>query len=124
MSRFLRFAIAGGVGFLADAAMLWLLLLGTPIGPFAARLLSIAFAMGVTWVLNRNMTFAPSSRGALAEGARYGGVGIVGAILNYVVYSGLLLAFPGLPPHAALVVASGAAMILSYLGYSRLVFDR
>jgi putative flippase GtrA len=124
MSRLLRFALVGGIGFLADAAMLALLLAATPLGPFAARLASIAFALCVTWVCNRTATFRPSARGLLREGARYGGVGIATSVCNYLVYSALLLAVPATPPLAALVVASLAAMALSYLGYSRLVFDR
>lgn len=124
MNRILRFALAGGVGFAADAAMLALLLAATPLGPFLARLVSIGFALLVTWQFNRHLTFAPSSRGVISEGARYGGVGVSTSIVNYLVYSGLLLALPGLPPLIALAAASLAAMALSFLGYSRLVFDR
>jgi putative flippase GtrA len=124
MSRISRFILAGGVGFVADAAMLALLMAVTPLGPFLARILSIGFALAVTWLLNRHLTFAPSSRGTAIEGARYGGVGVVSSIANYLVYSALLVALPDLPPLAALAVASLAAMVLSYLGYSRLVFDR
>jgi len=124
MSRFLLFAIVGGVGFLIDAGVLSLLLWATPLGPFFGRLVSIACALAVTWLCNRTLTFGPSDRGALHEGARYGGVGIASSILNYLVYSGVLLAVPATPPLAALVIASLAAMIFSYLGYSRLVFDR
>jgi putative flippase GtrA len=124
MSRILRFAIVGGIGFVADAAMLALLLAGTPLGPFVARLASIAFGLAVTWLCNRTLTFQPSSRGMLREGARYGGVGVTTSVVNYLVYSVLLLALPWMPPLVALVLASLAAMALSYLGYSRLVFDR
>jgi putative flippase GtrA len=124
MSRILGFVIVGGLGFVADAALLALLLAVTPLGPFTARLLSIGFALGVTWLCNRSLTFRPSGRGMLREGARYGGVGVATSILNYLVYSGLLLAVPSMPPLLALVLASLAAMVLSYLGYSRLVFDR
>jgi putative flippase GtrA len=60
----------------------------------------------------------------LREGARYGGVGITTSLVNYLVYSLLLLAMPWMAPLLALVMASLAAMALSYLGYSRLVFDR
>ena len=122
--RFARFAMAGGVGFVADAAALALLLEWTPLGPFGSRLGSIGFALLVTWLVNRNLTFAPSVRGRVREGMRYGGVGVSTSILNYVIYSGLLFAWPALAPLAALVAASIAAMALSYLGYSRLVFDR
>jgi len=124
MSRILRFGFVGGVGFLTDAAVLALLLAATPLGPFLARLVSIGCAMTVTWLCNRSLTFQPSTRGALHEGARYGGVAIAVSIFNYLVYSGLLIAMPWMPPLAALVVASAVAMALSYLGYSRLVFDR
>ncbi len=124
MTRVRRFAMVGGIGFLTDAATLALLLAVSPLGPFLARLLSIGCAMPVTWLCNRSLTFQASDRGVLQEGARYGGVAIAVSIVNYLVYGGLLIAMPSLPPLAALVLASGAAMALSYLGYSRLVFDR
>ncbi|MDF2389615.1 GtrA family protein [Nostoc ellipsosporum NOK] len=124
MRRLLRFVFAGGVGFVADAAALWLLLAVSPLGPFLARILSIGFALCVTWQLNRHLTFAPSARGMAREGARYGGVGIATSVINYLVYSALLVALPAVPPLAALAAASLAAMALSFLGYSRLVFDR
>ena len=124
LGRILRFVMVGGIGFVADAAMLALLLAATPLGPFVARLLSIGFGLTVTWLCNRTLTFRPSSRGMLREGARYGGVGITTSIVNYLVYGVLLLAMPSMAPLLAMVVASLAAMALSYLGYSRLVFDR
>ena len=58
------------------------------------------------------------------EGVRYGGVGVATSVVNYLVYSAILLALPAAPPLAALAVASLLAMGLSFLGYSRLVFDR
>lgn len=122
--RILRFTVVGGIGFVADAAMLALMLAATPLGPFVARLISIGFGLTVTWLCNRTLTFQPSSRGMLSEGARYGGVGITTSVVNYLVYSVLLLAMPWMAPLLALVIASLAAMALSYLGYSRLVFDR
>ncbi|MGX5848237.1 GtrA family protein [Mesorhizobium sp. PL10] len=124
MSRLARFVLAGGVGFVADAAALWLLLAVTPLGPFIARVLSIGSALCVTWQINRHLTFSPSSRGVAQEGARYGGVGIATSIVNYLVYCAILFALPAMSPLAALAIASLVAMALSFLGYSRLVFDR
>ena len=124
MNRLVRFIFAGGVGFVADAAALWLLLAITPLGPFVARIISIGFALCITWLINRHLTFSPSSRGIAQEGARYGGVGIATSIVNYLVYCAILFALPAAPPLAALAVASLVAMTLSFLGYSRLVFDR
>lgn len=124
MNRLLGFAVVGAVGFLADAGMLALLLDVTPLGPLAARVLSIGFALAVTWQLNRNFTFGRSHRGVFSEGARYSGVGVATSLFNYAVYSALVLALPQLLPLLALGIASAAAMALSFLGYSRIVFDK
>ena len=124
MNKPLRFLLTGGIGFLVDAGVLIALLRATPLDPFSARLFSVAAALSATWMLNRHITFGPSSRALAVEGARYGGVGVTISLINYSAYSGLLFAVPGMPPLIALVLASGIAMVLSYLGYSRLVFDR
>jgi putative flippase GtrA len=124
MKRLVRFVFAGGIGFVADAAALWLILAVTPLGPFVARIISIGFALSVTWAINRHLTFSPSSRGIAQEGARYGGVGIATSLVNYLVYCAILFGMPVVPPLAALAIASLVAMALSFLGYSRLVFDR
>ncbi|MFH1795402.1 MAG: GtrA family protein [Pseudomonadota bacterium] len=124
MSRFLRFLAIGTVGFVADAGMLGALLVWTPLGVYSARIVSIAFALLVTWLLNRLITFGPSSRHVAVEGARYGGVGIATSVINYLAYSAFLWAMPDTPVIVALVLASVVALAFSFLGYSRLVFDR
>lgn len=124
MKRFGWFVVAGTIGFLADAGMLALLLHISPLGPFAARVIAILFAMSVTWSFNRVVTFGRSRFPLLLEGARYGSVGVLSALLNYAVYAGLLLALPWLHPLAAVVVASLAAMAFSWAGYSRFVFQK
>lgn len=124
MKRLLRFAFTGGVGFLADALMLLLLVRIFALDPLIARLISIGFALCVTWSLNRALTFGASTRPIMVEGARYGGVGLTTSLVNYLTYSALILLLPGIEPLIALAIASALAMALSYLGYSRLVFDR
>ena len=124
MRRLLAFTVAGGGGFLVDAGVLWLLLKETALGPLSARVLAIAAAMAFTFWFNRTFTFGASGRGLVAEGARYGGVGISAALLNYALYAALVLAFPALSPLAALAAASLAAMAWSFVGYSRFVFNR
>ena len=124
MRRFLRFLVIGAIGFTADAGMLGALLVWTPLGVYSARLVSISFALLVTWLLNRLITFDPSSRPVAVEGARYGGVGIATSVINYLAYSAFLWAMPDVPVIVALVVASVVALTFSFLGYSRLVFDR
>jgi putative flippase GtrA len=124
VKRLFLFAVAGGLGFVSDAGMLAFLIWATPIGPFWARVVAIAFAMCVTWIFNRSLTFGRSDHSLAAEGARYGGVGIVSALFNYAIYSAILLLFPGLYPVIAAAIASVAAMGVSWFGYSRLVFGR
>lgn len=124
MSRPLRFVIVGCVGFAVDAVTLVVLLAATNGDPVLLRAFSIAVALTATWLLNRYLTFGPSGRPVAVEGARYGGVGITTAAVNYLIYSAVLLLFPATSPVAALVVGSVAAMILSYLGYGKLVFDK
>lgn len=124
MKRIVRFGMVGAMGFVADAGSLALMLRLTSLGPFLARLVSIGLALAITWMLNRNFTFPRSERGMAHEGARYGGIGIGTSILNYLVYTSILILFPWAPPLAAVIVSSAAAALASYLGYSFLVFDR
>lgn len=124
MRRQAGFVLAGGTGFATDASVLVALTAWVGIDPFVARLASFTVAMAATWAINRRLAFGPSGRSLHAEGLLYGGVAISVGLFNYLVYAGLLLALPGLWPLAALVVSSGTAMVLSWLGYSRLVFGR
>lgn len=124
MKRVALFLVAGGGGFLTDALVLSALLHLTSLGPFLARAVAIATAMAFTFLFNRSFTFERSNRRLLSQGVRYGTVGIVTALFNYSLYTALLLGAPALQPLAALAMASVAAMGLSFLGYSRLVFTR
>ena len=122
MRRVLLFAVTGGAGFFVDAGVLALLLRATSLGPFLARVAAIAAAMLFTFWLNRTFTFGRSAHSLGAEGARYGSVGLSAALLNYAVYSAIVIACPGLWPVFAAALASLAAMVWSFLGYSRFVF--
>ena len=124
MKKLVFFVLAGSAGFLTDAGVLTLLLAVTPFGPFIARIFAIAAAMGVTFLINRSVTFGRSSRPLAEEGARYVFIGLVGALINYSVYAALLLRFPEIQPVIALTAASLAAMLFSFVGYSRFVFGR
>jgi putative flippase GtrA len=124
MSRVIRFGIVGATGFVVDAAVLELLMRTTPLGPFLSRAIAIAVAITATWLLNRKFTFGASRHSVLGEGVRYGSVGLTSAVLNYLVYSALLVVFPALSPLEALVLASIIATGFSFFAYSRFVFRR
>ncbi|MEW7007185.1 MULTISPECIES: GtrA family protein [unclassified Lentilitoribacter] len=122
MRKLFFFGIAGSIGFIVDAGVLILLLHFTPLDPFSARIFAIAAAMFCTWMINRNFTFQKGGRSVAKEGMRYGSVGITSALINYTVYSGLLIQFSELRPVFAVVIASAVATIWSYVGYSKFVF--
>ncbi|MGH6924789.1 MAG: GtrA family protein [Propylenella sp.] len=121
--RFLRFAIVGGAGFVIDAGLLAALHHGAGLDPFSARLISISVAAFSTWRLNRTLTFGASGTSQATEGLRYAAVAALTACFNYLVYALELIVFDELPPLAAAVLATLAAMTLSYVGYSRFVFQ-
>ena len=122
MKKLFRFLLAGSVGFVVDAGVLHLLLWYTPVGPFIGRAVSIPSALLATWILNRNFTFGHSDRSLAAEGFRYGSVGLTSAVLNYALFSSLLMTEPSLRPIIALTLGSAAATAFSFFGYSRFVF--
>lgn len=122
-ARFLRFALVGGAGFFIDAAVLSALIHGLGVDPFSARLVSISAAALSTWRLNRVVTFGASETGQAREGMRYALVAALTAGLNYALYALALLVWPTLPPIAAMVGATAAAMLFSYVGYSRFAFE-
>jgi putative flippase GtrA len=121
--RFIKFGLAGAAGFAVDAGMLAILLKTTALDVFSARIAAIGVALCVTWLINRTVTFGRSSHSFGGEAIRYGGVGVAGSVLNYAIYSAVLLAAPRTEPFIALCLASAAVMAFSYFGYSRLVFQ-
>lgn len=122
--RMLRFAIVGATGFAVDAALLAALIAWFGLDPFTARLIAITAAAITTWQLNRRITWTKSADGAVREGGRYFTVVITAAVFNYVVYSAVLLVVPETPPLVALVIGTGSAMVLSFLGFDRFAFRR
>jgi putative flippase GtrA len=123
-SRKIRFLIAGGLGFAVDAGVLAILTHAAGMRPLAARVVAIAVALTVTWLFNRHVTFGPGRHGAVGEAVRYGGIGIAGSLINYLIFASLMVAMPGLEPLIALGVASVVVTVFSWLGYSRFVFAR
>jgi putative flippase GtrA len=124
MRKLFWFAMAGSVGFIVDIGLLMLLLHFTSLGPFRARAISISMAVIATWKMNHAFTFDRSGRSLAAEGFRYGSIGVTSAVLNFALYSALLVSTPILRPTVALMLASAAATGFSFFGYSRFVFRR
>lgn len=116
---FLRFLLVGGLGFLVDAGLtMGLIALDWP--PETARIPAIGVAMLCTWLANRAFTFRVAHRGSLGELARYVAVALLASAFNYLIYR--LLLGQSMPPLPAIVVATAAQAVFSFIGYRRLVF--
>lgn len=121
LSKLIRFGLVGGIGFVVDAGCLALLIeLGGD--PFLSRVVSIALAMLVTWRLNRSHTFGASADGQAREAGRYFSVAVSVALLNYGIYSGLLLALPACPPVLATAISTAICTAVSFVGYGKFAF--
>lgn len=117
-SRFLRFAIVGGAGFVVDESILALMQRLAGLDPFSARAVSILAAMTFTWWGNRNLTFASSrARGSLpiaSEWLRFVVANSVGAFANYGSYVLLVRFAPAPLNNAYLAAAIGVAIGLLF----------
>jgi putative flippase GtrA len=128
LEQFLRFGIVGGIGFLVDAGLLWLLL-QAGFGYYGGRLVSFLAAATTTWILNRSFTFrreSPSSAHPAGEWLAYLGLMVIGGVVNYGTYaaaielSELVRRFPVL----GVALGSIAGMLINFWTAKTMVFER
>jgi putative flippase GtrA len=112
----LGFLLSGGLAFIVDAGILELLVTGFGVHKLTARIVSLSFAHLAGWLAHRRFTFRLSTPPTWREFQRYAGVQYAIALLNYGIYSLIVLLKPDLKPFYALVVSSGIAMFFSYFG--------
>lgn len=118
------FLFSGATAFAVDAGILELgvRLLGLP--AFFVRPFGIACAMLWGWLAHRWLTFAVAEPPSLRELGRYVLSATGAALVNYVSFVALLLAWPALGRMPALLVATCGATIFSYLSMRYGVFRR
>ncbi len=124
-TRFLRFFLTGGVGFLIEAVILTWLVTGPGLNIYLGRAVSFSVAVTVTWLLNRRFAFADlASRERKGEYSRYFLVQIAGAVINLGVFVALVSGWTELKSVPVIPLAAGAAVALFFnFGASRwLVF--
>lgn len=112
----LGFLVSGSLAFLTDAIVLELLTGQASLDPILARIGSISIAMVVGWLCHRRLTFALTIAPSLGEFVRYAAVAWFSAGVNYAAFVCIMLVWPETLPFMALVVASGIAMGVSYVG--------
>ena len=124
--QFSRFLVIGGLGFLVDAGVLFVLVsLGWD--AYIARLFSFAVAVTVTWWGNRNWTFQDSRpQSAHKEYSSYLLVQTSGAAVNYGVYVLVLSCFAhetAVNALIALACGSAVALLVNFFGARCLGFS-
>jgi putative flippase GtrA len=127
-SRFLRFAVVGGTGFLANEAVLFVFHEVLHIEPYAAGVFAFAVTVTYTWMGNRLFTFrdkaAHGARAMLQEWVKFVGANTVGFVVNYSTYVALIT-FAHAPfnnPYIALACGTIAGMLFNFTLSERLVF--
>jgi len=119
-----QFAVAGIVGFVVDAGVLYLLLAGG-LGYFVGRMISFLCAVWVTWRINRRFTFSGASNmTAWQEWRRYLIAMSGGGLINYACYSVAIVALPETRFLALSAVAIGSlmGMTVNFIAAKRWVF--
>jgi putative flippase GtrA len=118
------FSVAGIVGFVVDASVLYIAL-WAGLGYFAGRIASFLVAVFATWQVNRRFTFADvRQRSAWSEWWHYLAAMSIGGVLNYLAYSAFVVFMPpgDAKPLLAVAVGSAAGMLVNFVGAKFWVF--
>jgi putative flippase GtrA len=123
------FAAIGLLGYFVDAAITYLCAKYLGLSPVLARPPGFVVATFVNFALNRAITFRHSRAPLTRAFVRYGFVASAGLAVNYAVYSACVVLAPwaGIsvtPAMLPLFVAagSGAAMVLTFIGFRSFAF--
>lgn len=123
-SQFLRFAIAGGIGFLVDVAVLYLAM-AAGADFYLGRGISFLCAVFATWQVNRNFAFKASGSVSLwEEWWRYLLAMLGGGVINYVCSAAAVMLLPPGPfvPMLGVAVGSIAGMSVNFISSKLFVF--
>ncbi|MCC3704981.1 GtrA family protein [Rouxiella badensis] len=121
-----KFGVIGGIGFLVDAGVLYLL--KDSLGLYFARVISFICAVIATWLLNRSITFAKSkvTHRRSKEFALYFLVMLVGGCINIGCYVLMVNSSILVREYPILGVAAGslAGMITNFTFSKKLIYKK
>ena len=123
------FAAIGVIGYLVDAGITFVGAKYLGLSPVLARPPGFIVATIVNFALNRSITFRHARSPLTGSFVRYSLVASAGLAVNYAVYSACVLLAPrvGIAVTPAILplfvaVGSGAAMILTFVGFRFFAF--
>ena len=125
MKQLALFCFGGVIGFIVDAGVLQLLVVGLAWDRYSGRLISFLCAATATWVFNRHYTFrGPRRHSLFGEWARYVFAMSGGFACNYTAYWALVYFSNFDGPWLILAVAAGsvAGLGVNYLASRHWVF--
>ncbi len=118
--RLLRFGLVGIVATVLYAVFAWLFTVPAGLPAVVASILAYCLGALFSYSAHRRITFR-SDRPVMQEVPRFAGVSLIGWIV--AILSPLILTNGwGLPPVVAIVFASVAVPVLSFIGLERFVF--
>ena len=118
------FSLVGAAGFVVDAAIVWALT-SNGANAIIAQAIAFAVAVTVTWLLNRQFTFAQhASPNRLREWMHYAAANSIGAVVNNGVYVLLVLMVAMFTKEPVLAVAAGslAGLVFNFTASRAWVF--
>jgi len=125
MKQLALFCFGGVIGFIVDAGVLQVLVVGLAWDRYSGRLISFLCAATATWVFNRHYTFrGPRRHSLFGEWARYVFAMSGGFACNYAAYWALVYFFNFDGPWLILAVAAGsvAGLGVNYMASRHWVF--
>ncbi len=123
LSKFIRFAIVGAVGFVIDMGVTYLLKERLGLYPYFANAAGFSVAVINNYVLNKYWTFEKHSSLSAGQFAGFLTVSLAGLLLNTL----LLLIFFGtmrLDFYFSKIIATGMVMIWNFLANKFFIFSK
>jgi putative flippase GtrA len=119
---FLTFAFVGGIGFVVDAGLLWVLTALYGVDSIVARIPSFLCAVTATWILNSWLTFR-SMIFSWLRWLSYASANGLGFLINFSIYA-LLSIYFSLSPMLSVAIASIIALAVNFILSSKWVFNQ
>jgi putative flippase GtrA len=122
----IKFGIVGGMGFVVDAFVLFMLINFLYLNPYLSRLISFVFAASFTWFLHSKYTFSVKTVNLSHQWIKFIIFNGSGMILNFLIYSAIIYfaTNPFNNPMFSLFISSIVAYAYNFNVSRRYVFKK